>query len=133
MSSDAFELLVFFFMCIWMISTIYEQIKTGINDYHKSKEKIEKRNNELARQREMEKRKILEELRAKDLYRKLYRQIGIDPDTDSSPNKWLFYWPLFSLLSRLSNLSSFLCGELWGIISDHRLFIIPRQRQQWAQ
>ncbi len=43
MSSDAFELLVFFFMCIWMISTIYEQIKTGINDYHKSKEKIEKR------------------------------------------------------------------------------------------
>ena len=87
MSSDAFELLVFFFMCIWMISTIYEKIKTGINYYHKSKEKIEKRNNELARQREMEKRKILEELRAKDLYRKLYRQIGIDPDTDSSPNK----------------------------------------------
>lgn len=87
MSSDAFELIVSFFMLVWMVSTIYEQIKTGIDDYHKSKEKIEKRNNELARQREMEKRKILEELRAKDLYRKLYRQIGIDPDTDSSLKK----------------------------------------------
>lgn len=32
-------------------------------------------------------KRTLDELRAKDLYRKLYRQIGIDPDTDSSLNK----------------------------------------------
>ena len=58
MSRDAFELLVFFFMCVWLVSTICEQIKTSIADCRKGEEKVKekekKRNNALSRQREIE-------------------------------------------------------------------------------
>ncbi len=48
MSRDAFELLVFFFMCVWLVSTICEQIKTGIADCRKAEEKVkEKKKNEI--------------------------------------------------------------------------------------
>lgn len=39
MSRDAFELLVFFFMCVWLVSTICEQIKTCVADCRKAEEK----------------------------------------------------------------------------------------------
>lgn len=54
MSSDAFELLIYFFMFVWLISTIYEQYQNFIADCRKADEKREKRNNELARQQEKE-------------------------------------------------------------------------------
>lgn len=79
----------------YIFSSALDGIISTLDKYNKNREKKRERERKLA-EAEIKKRmaesdqwekRTLDELRAKDLYRKLYRQIGIDPDTDSSLNK----------------------------------------------
>ena len=78
-----------------IFSSALDDIISPLDEYNKRREKKRNEKKELA-EAEIKRRlaesdqwekNTLEELRARDFYRKLYRQIGLNPDTDSKLNK----------------------------------------------